>query len=329
VNHPCRDFRIVLEGRLDGRAAPERLGDLAWNDHLFTCAECRALLDAEEALESLLAGVPEPELAPAVRARVLARLRLAREEDRLDRLLDAAVDERAPVGLAAGVLAALAAERAALAAERAALAAERSARAAGRGALAADRSALAADRGALAAERGALVTERGAGFVAHADRDLDRLLDLDTGDVPAGLAQRTLAALRRERVAIPSTWRQRRGVRALLLTAAAAALVTWVWIARPDRAAQPAEGVEFVVEPTAPNAPPTPVGPPPRVPAQGAPPAEEPRVARSSVPVSDEVLAVLDLLENWDVLVANDGDALLTTLPTADEALLDVLEGEG
>jgi hypothetical protein len=284
VNNPCREFRIVLEGRLDGRAAPERLGDLAWNDHLFTCAECRALLDAEEALESLLAGVPEPELAPAVRARVLARLRHAREEDRLDRLLDVAADERAPVGLAAGVLA------------------------------------------ALATERGAGV---GANGGAHADRDLDRLLDLDTIAVPAGLAQRTLAALRPERVAIPSNWRQRRVVRALFLTAAAAALGTWVWIARPDRDAKPAEGVEFVVEPAIPGAPPHPIGAPPGTSAQAAPPPTEPRVARSSIPVSDEVLAVLDVLENWDVLVANDGDALLTTLPTADEALLDVLEGEG
>ncbi|MBL8860882.1 MAG: hypothetical protein JNK02_02635 [Planctomycetes bacterium] len=104
MNADCRDFRALLEGRLAGRAAEGRLAGLAWHEHLFDCADCRALLDAEEALESLLASLPEPLLAPAVKERVLARLRLAREDERLDRLLEVAALDAAPPDLARGVL---------------------------------------------------------------------------------------------------------------------------------------------------------------------------------------------------------------------------------
>ncbi len=272
MNHPCRDFRLVLEGRLDGRAAPERLGDLLWNSHLFTCAECRALLDAEEALESLLASVPTPQLAPAVRARVLARLRSAREDDRLDRLLDVAADARAPAGLAANVLA-----------------------------------ALAEQRGAPA---------------ALGEVELDRLLDLDVVATPLGLGQRTLRALKTER-AIPHPTRPRFTlVRALAFTAAAAALVALVWIVRPDRTPIPAGPVEVVGEPKrTPNVV--------REDATRVVREDATQVSQKSTPVSDEVLSVLDVLENWDILVANDGDSLLSSLPTADEALLYAFEEQG
>lgn len=299
MNQPCRDFRIVLEGRLDGRAAPERLGELAFpsifHEHLFTCTECRALLDAEEALESLLASLPEPRLAPAVRARVLARLRLAREDDRLDRLLDVASDEMAPAGLAEGVLAALAREREAL-------------RAANRGVAS---SGVARSR-----------------VVANDEERLDRLLELDVVHTPVGLAQRTLGALRVERAAdalVPradvdrrplSVVRRRALVRVLAFSAAAAALVAFLWFVRPERTESTRGTTEFVQEPPRPTAP----GDVPSDGAGGAPNAS---------PVSDEVLEALDVLENWDVLVAGDGETLLTSLPTADEALLAVLENEG
>lgn len=315
MNHPCRDFRIVLEGRLDGRAAPERLGELAFrsmiDEHLFTCAECRALLDAEEALESLLASLPEPRLAPAVRARVLARLRLAREDDRLDRLLDVASDEMAPAGLAEGVLAALAREREDL-------------RVANSGAAS---SGVARSR-----------------VVANDEERLDQLLDLDVVHTPVGLAQRTLGALRVERAAdalVPradvdrrplSVVRRRALVRVLAFSAAAAAFVAFLWFVRPERTESTRGTTEFVQEPPRPTAP----GDVPSDGAGGAPnasprlvPGGEQVVAQNAAPVSDEVLEALDVLENWDVLVAGDGETLLTSLPTADEALLAVLENEG
>lgn len=114
----CRAFRLLLERRLTRRATRERLSDLAWHEHLFACADCRALLEDEEALESLLASLPEPRLTPVVRERVLARLRRAREEDWareedvLDRMLDRAASGAPPADLARGVLAGLSVRRA-------------------------------------------------------------------------------------------------------------------------------------------------------------------------------------------------------------------------
>lgn len=268
MNAHCRDFRLLLERRLTGRPAPERLVELSWHQHLFTCAECRALLDAEEALESLLASLPEPRLAPEVRERVLARLSISRQEEGLDRLLDAALAEAPPAHLARNVLAGLAV------------------------------------RGAVG---------------ARAD-ELDRLLDLDVVEAPAGLSTRTLSALRLARRAAnrPRTIR-----RAVAVFAAAAVVAAVIWIALQKPARDVVERVDFVREPV----------PAPGGPAGGtrAPQGTQPVDARvaSNAPVPEEVLAALDVLENWDVLVADDSETLLTTLPTTDEVLLDELEGEG
>lgn len=251
----CRDFRDLLAGRLAGRAAPERLAALAWHEHLFGCGACRTLLDDEEALESLLASLPEPRLSPEQRERVLARLRRSLGEEladaRLDRLLDVAGADAAPAGLARGVVAGVARR--------------------------------------------------------IEDERLDRLLARDVVAAPADLAQWTLVGLRLARRA---SARRQLALRGLVALAAAAALAAIVWIAKPDASAR--------VEDT------------PRV-VRDVAPVERPgaRETASLDAVPDEVLAALDVLENWDVLVTDDAETQLAPLPTADEALLDVLEEEG
>jgi len=112
VNLSCGGFRAALEAELAGRPSQEKLAWLSWNEHLLSCPECRALLEKEEALETLLASLPEPKLPAPVLRRVLARLRRERaEEVRLEGLLEIGGGVRVPEGLAADVLAKLAAER--------------------------------------------------------------------------------------------------------------------------------------------------------------------------------------------------------------------------
>lgn len=111
MTNTCRDFQAALEAALVGGA--RAVGALGWHEHLLGCGVCRALLAAEEALDELLASLPEPRLDERARERVLARL--ARERgapaDELDRLLDG-LPAAAPRGLSARVLAGLHGERA-------------------------------------------------------------------------------------------------------------------------------------------------------------------------------------------------------------------------
>lgn len=110
----CNEFRGALERHLRGRPLPEELSSLSWDAHLLSCAECRALLEAEEALEVLLASLPEPSLPAELAERVLARL--ARAADERDALLDELLDRddapAVPAGLAERVLAGVAHARA-------------------------------------------------------------------------------------------------------------------------------------------------------------------------------------------------------------------------
>jgi len=117
MNTGCYGFRRLLERRLMGLPDPPRVSELDWHQHLHGCGDCRALLHSEEALEVLLASLPELRLPADLAQRVLARLRAAGDA-RLDELLayDSGDDSRepfaAPPGLAARVLANLAPERA-------------------------------------------------------------------------------------------------------------------------------------------------------------------------------------------------------------------------
>jgi len=113
MSRECTGFRAALEAELLGRPSQERLAGLSWHAHLLSCADCRELLEREEALEVLLASLPQPRLPQELIRRVLVRLREDRtEEIRLDRLLDLDTDVRAPAHLAASVLAGLARDRA-------------------------------------------------------------------------------------------------------------------------------------------------------------------------------------------------------------------------
>jgi len=107
----CRDFRTLLELVLEGRAVERALSELAWHEHLLSCDACRNLLAAEEALEILLATLPEPKLPAHLARRVVSRLRALQKESRLDALLDLDRAARAPDRLAASVLARLQPER--------------------------------------------------------------------------------------------------------------------------------------------------------------------------------------------------------------------------
>jgi hypothetical protein len=115
VSADCREFRAALEAELLGRPAHGKLVGLSWHAHLLSCGECRGLLEKEEALEALLASLPEPRLPEALARRVLVALQEDRAvEVRLDHLLDLDL-KPAPEGLAADILSRLAPERAALA----------------------------------------------------------------------------------------------------------------------------------------------------------------------------------------------------------------------
>ena len=111
MNTACRDFRSQLASVLSGRSADVAVGALAWHEHLLACGDCRALLEAEEALEVLLASLPEPKLPPELAERVLSRLVPARAELELDSLLDRSSEPEVPPDLARSVLAKLAAAR--------------------------------------------------------------------------------------------------------------------------------------------------------------------------------------------------------------------------
>ena len=110
----CNEFRARLAASLVGRPAPPA-PRVAWHEHLVACAACRALLEDEEALEAVLASLPEPALPPDLAERVLARLAGERVTT-LDGLLDlnrvaATADRERLAGLAARVLSGLEAAR--------------------------------------------------------------------------------------------------------------------------------------------------------------------------------------------------------------------------
>jgi hypothetical protein len=110
----CHTFRRELAACLRGRSDITSLG---WHEHLLACADCRALLEVEQALEALLASLPAPRLPVALAERVLARLEGARvgaasePGDRLELLLGRVPMPEPPPELAARLLARLAAAR--------------------------------------------------------------------------------------------------------------------------------------------------------------------------------------------------------------------------
>ncbi len=103
--NPCREFRRRLERALDARQrAPQDFTHLGWHEHLVSCTPCRELLEAEEALEMLLASLPDPRLPQDLAQRVLLRLVATRGDERLDHLLALDEDAEAPSGQAARIV---------------------------------------------------------------------------------------------------------------------------------------------------------------------------------------------------------------------------------
>ncbi len=258
----CRSFRELLELKLTGRPAQSELTVLSWHEHLLGCGACRELLEAEEALELLLASLPEPHLPPELARRVIFRLRDADRRDRVETGLDALLDldrfESPPAHLAESVLARL-----------------RVAREMG---------------GAPAGD-------------SRAEDELDRLLDLDRElVVPDGVASRVLAGLRAARRA-EARRASRIATRTLGIWLAAAALVVATWLAWSSWSRAP--------EPIA---------------ERGDELAQQDRTQRTGAAADasnadvpeEEMLAVLDVLEQWDLLMHADIDVLLSTLNPVD-----------
>ena len=271
----CRDFRRRLEAALIGelRSAP-----VAWHRHLTTCGACRELFVAEEALDELLACLPDPQLPVALTQRVLLRLVQARAQaQQLDEALDAVLgSESAPPNLAARILDGLQAQ------------------------------------------------------TAQSEARLDAVLyRLPTPEVPAGLAARTLAAITIDAMPVdpqpvetaPAPRRARsravpqRQVAArtplLRFSLAAAASVLAAFLGY--RLIQPSND--------------TPVRKPiVQIPGQAMPGQAGPgtnQVADLVPEVPDpELLAALDLLEEWDLLMAQDLDLVLGSLDETETELL-------
>lgn len=107
----CREFRSRLADLIAGHAPHASLGRLAWHEHLLGCNACRDLLQSEEALEILLSSLPEPHFPPELARRLLAVLEPARADAALDSLLDRSLDAPVPSHLARNTLDKLAAAR--------------------------------------------------------------------------------------------------------------------------------------------------------------------------------------------------------------------------
>ena len=112
----CQDFRRrlrdALEGSLRGDSSSlESVRPLSWHEHLFSCDECRDLLEAEEALEQVLASMPVPAVPKELARRILERLgvertavELANHHTDLDTLLAKADQIQIPINLTESVL---------------------------------------------------------------------------------------------------------------------------------------------------------------------------------------------------------------------------------
>lgn len=280
----CSAFRAELERRLSSAHADEPLAHLGWHQHLLSCSDCRALLAAEEALEDLLASLPDPRLPRRLADRLLVRLRAARaEEHELDALLALDATPSAPPELSVRVTAGL---KARFATEEARLDALL------------DRDRVDAPAALAARVKAGVEARRAASEAA-----LDALLDRDRITIPAGLSTRVLSNLRtpvrhlesRKPAALSHPLRLPRWA----LAAAALVLVLLAaWRFWP-RARTP-DAPPIVHETT-----------PPR------------RATEAPLP-DPNVLAALDVLEQWELLMKDDVDVLLSTIAPADESLLEV-----
>lgn len=321
MNHVegCDGFRRKLARALEGAPMPEELTTLSWHEHLLGCEDCRELLQREEALEVLLATLPEPKLPPDLTRRLVARLSNSTEASLdfgLDQLLEA--DGVAiPVGLSSRVRDGLRAEAAldelleldghlevpgGLAARVAEGARQEAAL---------DELLERGDHVVVPADLSAQVL---AGI--HAEAKLDALLELDLEvELPVGLSSRVLSALDSQRArSIPRlrllrTMPRYAAAAGLLLVALGVSLWDGGLVEDPISTTQPGTEEVAVVD----------------VEGAQAPAANEP---------DPSLLAMLDILENdglWldtedgveAVIEELDPHLLLSdSLETSDEVLL-------
>lgn len=287
----CVGFRRrLLRAVLDGEA----LASLSWDEHLLSCAACRALTESEEQLDQLLAAWPAPRLDAATRERLVGRVAAERA---LDAVLGRDAVE-APRDFAARILAAV----------RRRLVAEDSPReVAAR--LARDEALdVVLEREALRAPAGLATRVSAAVRARLADEALDALLERDAVRAPVGLARRVQAALR---APAASARRPRFALVRVFVATAAAAVVALAWLSRRDDGAR--------LEPNgAPFAQRTEARP------------QEGSVAGSNGPlvadaqVDERLLGDLELLEDVAVLLDGDLELLLSTMDSSDELLLDL-----
>lgn len=257
----CHEFRSRLASLLSGRASSASFGELAWHEHLLGCADCRALVETEQALEELLASLPQPQLPPELAQRLLARLEPARGDVALDLLLERGDAVAVPGALASRMLAKLDSARAA----------------------------------------------------QREEVRLDALLArLPEPQVPADLSRRTLARLALARRPLLATPRPAapRPAAPRRLALAAAALVTLAlgaWLLGRDPGQDGASDIDLAQ------------GPAPRVPEVA------PRERVLDEPPAD-LLASLDLLESWELVVDDSVEADVLALDGFDALLLDVAD---
>jgi hypothetical protein len=301
MNEACHEFRTRLVQVLSG---VPRLEELAWHEHLLGCAECRELLEAEEALEALLTTLPEPQLPPALAGRVLARLSAAR--DPLDSLLELDATGDAPADLAGDVLAAL-----------------RPHRARGRDEAALDRLLERVPATAVPAGLADRVLD---GLEVHRSRPRPRLVRGPVLALVGALAAAVLAAI---------LFGTLRGDEPDPSDEAVAAVEP-----RPGEVETPPKAPDESGEsgePTATERDPAPEpvpdpDPAAQIAAQG-PTSEPPEPLTPQDPGDatewppDELLASLELLESWDLLNNDDLDLALASLDAVDEVLLDFEAG--
>ena len=326
----CQDFRqrlrVALEGSLRSEVSSlDSVRPLAWHEHLFTCHECRDLLEAEEALEHVLASMPAPTIPRELAQRLLLRLgtqrsapELASGNVDLDSLLEIAQPIEIPADLSGRVLQKLHGERSAAAQH--------------------DLDVLldalpepVIPAGLSARTRRAVKLER--------SRSLDALLDLiPAPEVPANLAQGILATLEAERGAVPGVrgdtpiLRPRFGaVRYAAAIAATLVVAFGAW--RLTSNSQPTDPREAGREGVVQTQPETDSmgagkGASPRNVVevaglennQGTTPEPE-ALSAESLP-DPSVLASLDVLEDWELLMSDDIDLLLGSLDESDAELL-------
>ena len=328
MNSDCKQFRRrlrdALEGGLRGEAPGlEAVRPLSWHEHLFTCGQCRELLEAEEALEEVLASLPAPVLPMKLVKRILERLALERlatgrapSASDLDHVLTAGDVVDVPKELTARVLAGIVHTRGDQGAEQL------------------DVLLNLVPAPEVSAGLSARVLRR-----TRAERELalDALLGLVPAPrIPAGLAGHVLDALDAERSSAGERKMARPALGALQYVAAIAATLVvafgaWRLAAEEKPGPNLSGERDGLVRADGTGSDPVRDEPRENVATREANGTSvggliETDAATPQPSQNDSLLASLDVLEDWDLLMSADIDVLLGSLDEADAELLFLIE---